>query len=245
MPMPMFAVGTARRLRAVRSGDGVVDSAVGTAAAFGSSAVSADAAFDTAVAAGAADCCGVASGVAVGGAVVSGAVVSLASGAARGLGRSPRDFPAPAVLAVVEADSVSAALADASAAGEILARTEGRLEVRAEAGPAALPVVEPVADACVELEEPSSAQAIPQVVKIAAPTPSATASPPTRPIHIEALIVPATGSRKVLQGRSCAEPPLYTIFRCVAQHISWRYPLIGLFGNSGGVRVCGFRDQRP
>ena len=55
----------------------------------------------------------------------------------------------------------------------------------------------------------------------------------------EEPIVHATGSRKVLQGRSCAEPPLYTIFTCVAQHTSGRNPLIGLFRNSTAVKfVC-------
>jgi len=147
------------------------------------------------------------SGDAVGGAVsadvaVGSAVASGAAEAAGGLEYSPRNFPTAALLDVVEGGSVSTALrpgaADASAAGEDFARAEGRFELRAEAGPALLPVVEPVADGCDEFEEPSSAHAIPQVVKIAAPTPSATASPPTRPMHLEALIVHATGSRKVL-----------------------------------------------
>jgi hypothetical protein len=196
----MLAVGAARRFRAVGTDD-ADSNAVGTDAAVGS-------------------------------AVVSDAVVRLAPEAAGGLKCSPRNFPTPALRAGVEGGSVLTAFrpgaAVATAAGEVLARLEGRFELRAEAGPAALPAVEPVDDGRVEFEEPSSAQAIPQVVKIAAPTPSATASPPTRPMNIDTLIVHVTGSRKVLPGPLVSSPLLYTIVR-YPQHISGRHPPIGLF----------------
>ena len=114
-----------------------------------------------------------------------------------------RNFVAPAVLEVVEGCSVSTALgpcpADVIGAGELVPRAEGRLAVRAAVGRSVLLVVEPVADGCDAFEARSSAQAIPQVVKIAAPTPSATASPPTRPMHVEALILHVTGAGEVLQ----------------------------------------------
>jgi hypothetical protein len=48
------------------------------------------------------------------------------------------------------------------------------------------PVPELLADELDEFEEPVCAIAAPQPTKIAAPTPSATASPPIRPTYIEA-----------------------------------------------------------
>ena len=158
----------------------------------------------------------------VGSAVASDTAVGLADEVARDVERSTRDVATLVPVEVVEGGSVAAALrsgaADAAAAVEVFARAEGRFELCPAAGPAALPAVEPVADGCDDFEEPSSAQAIPHVVKIAAPTPSATASPPTRPIHREALIVHGTGRRKVLQGRSCAEPPTHDLLVCPVTH---------------------------
>jgi hypothetical protein len=60
--------------------------------------------------------------------------------------------------------------------------------VFADPEPDALPVPEPLVDEPDESEEAGWAQAIPQFVKTAAPTPKATASPPIRPIYLEAFI---------------------------------------------------------
>jgi hypothetical protein len=49
-------------------------------------------------------------------------------------------------------------------------------------------VPEPLEDEPDEFEEAGWAQAIPQLVKTAAPTPKATASPPIRPTYLEAFI---------------------------------------------------------
>jgi hypothetical protein len=51
-------------------------------------------------------------------------------------------------------------------------------------------IPEPLADETDESWESGSAQAIPLPVKSAAPTPNATASPPTRPIYLKAFIHP-------------------------------------------------------
>jgi hypothetical protein len=128
--------------------------------------------------------------------------------------------------------------AAATAAGEGFAWAAGRLAVRGPAARSVVPVVELVADGCDEFEEPSSAQAIPHVVTIAAPTPRATASPPTRPMHVEALIVlPDPRREKCCKHRHVPSPSAHHI-HCVPHHTSGMHPLNGLFVICTVVRVC-------
>lgn len=190
--VPIVAVGATRRLREV----GTVDSAVAVGCA-----------------------------LAVG-------TVALAAEVTLRIGCSARSFPTPSLLDVVEGGCLStmfrwgsaaatAALEVAAAgiaAGKLLAWAAG-LEARAEAGRSVLPVVELVADGCDEFDEPSSAQAIPHVVKTAAPTPRATASPPTRPMHIEALIFHQTRAAKsVARIIMCLAPSAHDIQMCPVPH---------------------------
>jgi hypothetical protein len=71
---------------------------------------------------------------------------------------------------------------------EVCVVVEGPFGVFADPEPDALLVPEPLADEPDESEEGGLAQAIPLFVKTAAPTPKATASPPIRPIYLEAFI---------------------------------------------------------
>jgi len=92
--------------------------------------------------------------------------------------REPPSSPTPGdVEAVVDSDGV-----------EVLVRPKGPAGVFAEFEPDAPLFPEPLADETDESWESGPAQAIPLPVKSAAPTPNATASPPTRPIYLEAFI---------------------------------------------------------
>lgn len=79
---------------------------------------------------------------------------------------------------------------------EVCLPAAGPLTVRADPERALLPDSEPLADARGESDEPVpvSAEAIAHVVKTPAPTPKATARPPTRPMYFEALIIPPNRS---------------------------------------------------
>jgi hypothetical protein len=201
MPVfPILALGTTPRLCKVGPDD-AADSAVALGCAVAFAVASGTTVVDTAVG----------SGAAVDTAGGSLAAVAFAGEAATVLGCSPRNFPTPALPDFVEGGWVGEAFrsgdAAAAAAGEVFAWAEGRSEFCAEAVPVAPLVVELlVADGCDGFEELSSAHAIPHVVRIAAPTPRATASPPTRPMHIEALIVHISRRERCRKRSRCPEP---------------------------------------
>lgn len=183
----MLAVGTSLRLpkagaaKALDSAfgmDDVVDSAVGAEFAL-HRGVALECTVDTAAAGSAA---------LAGSAVAAGAAVAVTGEAAARFGCSRRNFPS----AVADRGFDAEVAAWAVAAGEGFDVAAGRLAGPAAAWRLVLVDVVSLAERCEAFEEPSSAHAIPHVVKIAAPTPSATASPPTRPMHPEALIVRAT-----------------------------------------------------
>jgi len=102
-------------------------------------------------------------------------------------------------------------------AGAVLAWAADGVEVCAEAWRAVLPVVEPVVDGCDDFEEPSSAQASPHVVMIAAPT---RGLPPARPrdrcISMRSFFL--LRLEKCCKKTACPEPLRLMIHLCVHTH---------------------------